>query len=61
VTLAGWFALALGVVRMFAAMAYQYSAATVGTPIFMAVETVLLVCGLVMTYKAYMTRHDRLF
>lgn len=56
VTLAGWFALALGVVRMFAASAYQHSAATVGTPIFMAVESVLLVCGFVMTFKAYVRR-----
>ena len=56
VTLAGWFALALGVVRMFAASVYQHSAATVGTPIFMAVESVLLVCGLVMTFKVYVTR-----
>ena len=56
VTLAGWFALALGVVRMFAASAYQHSAATVGTPFFMAVESVLLVFGFVMTFKAYVRR-----
>jgi hypothetical protein len=56
VTLAGWFALALGVVRMFAASAYQHSAATIGNPIFMAVESVLLVFGFVMTFKAYIRR-----
>ena len=56
VTVAGWFALALGVVRMFAASAYQHSAATVGTPFFMAVESVLLVFGFVMTFKAYVRR-----
>ena len=56
VTLAGWFALALGVVRMFAASAYQNSAATVGPPFFMAVESVLLVFGFVMTFKAYVRR-----
>ena len=56
VTLAGWFALALGVVRMFTASAYQHSAATVGTPFFMAVESVLLVFGFVMTFKAYVRR-----
>ena len=56
VTLAGWFALDLGVVRMFAASAYQHSAATVGTPFFMAVESVLLVFGFVMTFKAYVRR-----
>jgi hypothetical protein len=52
VTLVGWFAVALGVGRMFAASAYQHSAAAVGTPVFMAVESVLLVGGFVMTFKA---------
>jgi hypothetical protein len=58
VTLSGWFALALGVVRMFAASSYQHRAATIGSRGFMAVESVLLVCGFVMTYKAYV-RRDR--
>ena len=56
VTLSGWFALALGALRMFAASAYQQRAGTLGTTTFIVVESVLLVCGFVMTYKAYVTR-----
>lgn len=56
VTLSGWFALALGFVRMFAASAYQQKAVTVRPTVFVGVESVLLVCGLVMTYKAYFRR-----
>lgn len=55
-TLSGWFALALGLVRMFAASAYQQRAATIGPTVFVGVESVLLICGLVMTYKAYIRR-----
>lgn len=62
VTLTGWFALALGLVRMFAASAYQQRAAMIKPTMFVGVESVLLVCGLAMTYKAYIrTRHDRPF
>jgi hypothetical protein len=53
VTASGWFALVLGVVRMFAAGAYQHRAATIGAPIFITAESILLVCGFVMTFKAY--------
>ena len=53
ITLSGWFALALGLIRMFAASAYQRCAAQAGTSVFIAVEGALLVCGLVMTFKAY--------
>jgi hypothetical protein len=56
VTLSGWSALAIGVVRMFAASAYQHRAATVEAPFFMAIESVLLACGMVMTFKAYVRR-----
>jgi hypothetical protein len=56
VALSGWFALALGGLRMFAASAYQQKAGTLGTTTFMAVESVLLVFGFVMAYKAYVTR-----
>ena len=56
VTLSGWFALALGLVRMFAAGAYQHRAATIEAPIFITAESVLLVCGFVMTLKAYVRR-----
>ena len=55
VTASGWFALALGVVRMFGAAAYQHRAATIGAPIFIVIESLLLTCGLVMTFKAYTT------
>ena len=56
VTLSGWFSLLLGLFRMFAATAYQHAPARAGTATFIALEAVLLVCGLVMTYRAY--RHD---
>jgi hypothetical protein len=53
VTVSGWFALALGTVRMFAASAYQQRAASAGSPVLIFVESVILVCGLVLTFKAY--------
>jgi hypothetical protein len=56
VTLSGCFALALGTVRMFAASAYQQRAAAIESPVFMAIESVILVTGLVITYKAYVSR-----
>lgn len=56
VTLSGWLALALGTVRMFAASAYQQRAATTGSTALIVVESVILVCGLVITYKAYVRR-----
>jgi hypothetical protein len=59
VTVSGWLALTLGAVRMFAASAYQQTAATIGSPVFMAVESVIFACGVVMTYKAYLSRDAR--
>ncbi len=53
VTLAGWFALTLGLFRMFAASLYQQSAANTSTTVFMVLEGILLVLGLIMTFKAY--------
>ena len=53
VTLSGWFFLVLGLFRMFAAGAYQRGSAQTSRTAFMVVEGVLLVCGLVMTFKAY--------
>ena len=53
VTLSGWFALLLGLFRMFAAGLYQRSAASAGSTLFMVLEGILLVIGLVMTFKAY--------
>jgi hypothetical protein len=41
---------------MFAASAYQQRAIAIGSPVFIVVEGIVLVCGLVMTYKAYVRR-----
>ena len=53
VTLAGWFSASLGLFRMFAAGAYQAGSASTPTPVFMVLEGILLLCGIVLTYKAY--------
>ena len=49
----GWFALGLGLVRMFAAGRYQRSTATTSATVFLLLEGVLLVIGLVLTFNAY--------
>jgi hypothetical protein len=53
VTLCGWFALLLGLFRMFAAGLYQRGSANTSPAVFIVLEGALLVCGLVMTFKAY--------
>lgn len=53
ITLSGWFFLALGLFRMFAASRYQRGSANTSATIFMILEGLLLVIGLVMTFKAY--------
>lgn len=53
VTLSGWFFLALGLFRMFAASLYLRGSASTGTTVFMVLEAILLVIGLIMTFKAY--------
>jgi hypothetical protein len=53
VTLSGWFFLVLGLFRMFAAGLYQKGAANTGKTVFIVLEGVLLVIGLIMTFKAY--------
>jgi hypothetical protein len=53
VTLTGWFSGGLGLFRMFAAGAYQRGAASTSTTTLMILEGVLLVCGLVLSFKAY--------
>jgi hypothetical protein len=53
VTLAGWFSGTLGVFRMFAAGAYQQGARSTPPPVFMVLEGILLLCGIVLTFKAY--------
>jgi hypothetical protein len=58
VTLSGWFFLGLGLLRTFAAGLYQRGSANTSATVFMVLEGVLLVLGLVMTFKAY-RRDDR--
>jgi len=53
ITLSGWFFLALGLFRMFAAGLYRQGAANTSPTVFMVLEGGLLVCGLIMTFKAY--------
>ena len=57
VTLTGWFGLALGLFRMFAAGRYQRASAGASPAAFMALEGALLVAALVMTVKAYGRDH----
>jgi len=53
VTLSGWFFLALGLFRMFAAGLYQRGSAETSSTVFMVLEGVLLLIGLIMTFKGY--------
>ena len=53
VTASGWFLFALGLIRMFAASAYQKNAASTHMTVFMVLETVLLLVALVITFKSY--------
>ena len=53
VTLSGWFGVGVGLFRMFAAGVYQQGSATTSAETFMVAEGMLLVAGLVMTFKAY--------
>jgi hypothetical protein len=57
ITLSGWFSFTLGLFRMFAASLYQRGSANTSAATFMVLEGALLVCGLIMTFKAY--RPDR--
>lgn len=53
VTLSGWFFLALGLFRMFAAASYQRGSASTSATVFMLLEGILVIIGLIMTFKAY--------
>ena len=53
ITMSGWFSLVLGLFRMFAAGLYQRGSAQTGSTVFMVLEGMLLVIGLIMTVKAY--------
>jgi len=53
ITLSGWFALVLGLFRMFATGLYQRGAAHTSSITLIVLEGILLVIGLIMSYKAY--------
>ncbi len=53
VTLSGWFALVLGLFRMFAAGLYLRGAAHAGSTTLVVLEGIVLAIGLIMSYKAY--------
>ena len=53
ITLSGWFLLALGLVRMFAASQYRQATHGASSMTFMVLEGILLVVALVITFKAY--------
>ena len=53
VTLSGWFFLALGLFRMFAAGHYQRGSAQTSATVFMVLEAALLLVGLLLTFQAY--------
>jgi uncharacterized membrane protein HdeD (DUF308 family) len=53
ITLSGWFLLALGLVRMFAASQYQQAAQGASSMTFMFLEGILLLVALTITFKAY--------
>ena len=53
VTLSGWFFLALGLFRMFAAGRYQRGATNTDASVFMVLESILLVLGVFITLKSY--------
>jgi len=53
ITLSGWFFLALGLVRMFVAGAYQRGSAQTSATLFMVLEGALLVLGLIISFQAY--------
>ena len=53
VTLSGWFFLSLGLFRMFAAGLYQRGSAQTSATMFMVLEGVLVVLGLIMTFQGY--------
>ena len=53
VTLSGWFFLVLGLIRMFAASTYLQGSANTSATVFMILEGILFVIGLIITFKSY--------
>jgi uncharacterized membrane protein HdeD (DUF308 family) len=58
ITLSGWFFLALGLVRMFAASQYRQAAQDTGSMTFMILEGCLLFVALTITFKSYRRSAD---
>jgi protein-S-isoprenylcysteine O-methyltransferase Ste14 len=59
ITLTGWFALFLGLFRMFAAGRYQQLSESTNAMAFMICEGLLFALGLFMTFKAYTGDRDK--
>lgn len=53
ITLCGWFLLALGLFRMFAAGIYRQASGNTSSLFFMIVESILFTIGSLITWKAY--------
>jgi len=53
ITLAGWFLLLLGLIRMFAAIQYQQAIQRTSSTTFIVLEVCLFVVALTITFKAY--------
>jgi len=53
ITLSGWFFLVLGLLRMFAAGFYQRGSANTSASVVMVLEAILLLVGLIITFKSY--------
>jgi len=52
-TLTGWFLLVLGLIRMFAASQYHQATSGTSSTVFIALEIVLLIVALILTYQGY--------
>jgi hypothetical protein len=57
-TLSGWFFLILGLFRMFAASAYLQGSANTSATVFMIIEVILLMIGIIITFQSY-RREDK--
>ena len=53
ITLCGWFLLALGLLRMFAASIYRLATGNTSSLFFIIVECILFAIGSLITWKAY--------
>jgi hypothetical protein len=53
ITLCGWFLLALGLFRMFAASFYRLASGNTSSLFFMIVEGILFAIGSLITWRAY--------